>query len=141
MFCLADFSLRNKVCAAAAAVLSLWGVLAYYGYESDFQTNRDPYQIVAQYTRFEGLRAATPEDAVLGYITVEAPGDALASGMFNAAQYNLAPRLLQKDKALDWTVGNFARPADFAAVGRKYGLRVERDLGNGVILYRKEKTP
>ena len=141
MFCLADFSLRNKLCAGAAAVLSLWGVLAYYGYEGDFQTNRDPYQIVAQYGRFEGLRAATPDDAVLGYVTDEAPGSVLAGAMFNAAQYNLVPRLLEKDKALDWTVGNFARPVDFAAVGRTYGLRVERDLGNGVILYRKEKAP
>ena len=134
-----DFSLGAKLSVAAAAVLSLWGVIEYYGFEADFHKHRDPYQIVAQYARFEGLRALTPEDAILGYVTEEESGNALASGMFNAAQYNLAPRLLEKDKALDWTLGNFSRPFDFAAVGRRYGLRVERDFGNGVILYRKEQ--
>jgi len=138
---LPEFSLRNKFGAAAAAVLSLWGVIEYYGFERDFHQHRDPYKIVAQFVRFEGLRAAVPGDAVLGYVSGEEPGSELAQAMFNAAQYNLAPRLLQKDKALDWTVGNFARPVDFAAVGRQYGLRVERDLGNGVILYRKEQRP
>ncbi len=135
----AEFSLRTKLSVAAAAVLSLWGVIEYYGFEGVFHTHRDFYQIVAQFVRFEGVRASTPEDALLGYITGEEPGSVLASAMFNAAQYNLAPRLLEKDKALDWTVGNFARPVDFAAVGRRYGLRIERDLGNGVILYRKEQ--
>jgi len=134
---ISDFSLRTKFSVAAAAVLSLWGVIEYYGFEADFQKHRDPYQIGS--ARFEGLRALTPEDAVLGYVTEEEPGNALASGMFNAAQYNLAPRLIEKDKALDWTLGNFSRPTDFAAVGRRYGLRLERDLGNGVILYRKEQ--
>lgn len=56
--------------------------------------------------------------------------------MFLAAQYTLAPRLLDKKINYQQVLGNFTRPADFAAIGRQYGLTLQRDFGPGVVLYR-----
>ena len=81
----------------------------------------------------------TPENAILGYVTDVDDIQPLASAMLFSAQYTLAPRLLQKGAASrDLVLGNFTKPADFAAFGQQRGLKLERDFGNGVILFRKE---
>ena len=124
--------------AAAAGVLALalWGAIANYDQESAFQSqtrNRDPYLIQASEDRFAGLRQAVPESVVLGFLT-DASGT-LASVLFGSAQYALAPRLLEMDTKPDLVLGDFSRPADFAGLGGKLGLRIQHDFGNGVILY------
>ena len=122
-----------------AAALSLWGAVAYFGFETEFQKqDRDPYKIAAQSSRLEGVRGALPENAVIGYLTDLEKGSVAASATFNATQYILAPRILQEDTAQPLVLGNFSRPLDFAALGRQHGLRIERDFGNGVVLFRKE---
>jgi hypothetical protein len=134
-----DDSLRVKVGVAAAAALSLWGVIEYFGFETAYQRQyRDPYKIAAQAARLEGARATVPEDAILGYLTDLEQGSAAASALFNGAQYALAPRILRQDTARTEVLGNFTRPEDYAALGRQHGLVVERDFGNGVVLFRKE---
>jgi hypothetical protein len=50
----------------------------------------------------------------------------------------LAPRLLEKTTNHQQVLGNFTRPADFAAIGRQYGLSLQHDFGNGVVLYRRD---
>src|SRR5215831_5329046 len=135
---------RTLVTAAvlAAAALSLWGAVQYQRAESAFQrTSPDPFRIGAQEIRFAKFRAAVPADATLGYLTDAVPEDPRAVPMFLAAQYNLAPRLLQKSTGYDLVLGNFMRPADFAALGRQHGLRIERNFGNGVVLFRREARP
>lgn len=133
-----EYPLVVKAGVALAALASLWGVLEYAQFESAYQSqNRDPYGVSAQFPRFEGFRTITPENAVLGYLTDLAPGSVAADAIFNSAQYVLAPRLLQKDTAHDLVLGNFARSGDFAGVGREQGLHLERDFGNGVVLFRK----
>lgn len=125
--------------AAVTALLSLWGVYEYARFESSYQQQfHDPYKVAAQYSRFEAPQAAVPENAALGYLTDLAPGSIVASTMFDGAQYVLAPRLLQQSTAYDLVLGNFSKPADFAALGRQHGLRVEHDFGDGVMLYRRE---
>jgi len=37
----------------------------------------------------------------------------------------------------EWALGNFARPGNFAERGAQAGYRVVRDLGNGVVIYRR----
>jgi len=134
-----DFSTRLKVSVAVAAILSVWGVFEYFSFESDYQKQtHDPYAIVAQADRLDGVRKVTSENAVLGYLTDAEPGSVIASAIFSGAQYVLAPRLLQPGASQDWVLGNFTRPADFAAVGHGHGLRVEQDFHNGVVLFRKE---
>ena len=101
--------------------------------------SRDPYKVADQASRFASLRASVPENAILGYVTDVDDIQPLASAMLFSAQYTLAPRLLQKGAASrDLVLGNFTKPADFAAFGQQRGLKLERDFGNGVILFRKE---
>jgi hypothetical protein len=127
-----------KAAVALSAILSLWGVFEFATFEPVYQQqNRDVYQITAQLARFDAIRAAAPENAVLGYVTDLSEGIA-ADAMFGGAQYALAPRILQRNAEQDLVLGNFAKPADFAALGGSHGLRVDRDFGNGVVLYRRE---
>jgi hypothetical protein len=130
---------RLKLCVALAAVISIWGSLEFFGFETEFQKQtRDPYAIAAQADRLEGVRAATPETAVLGYLTDADPSSVIASAIFSGAQYVLAPRLLRQDASGDLVLGNFTRPGDYAAIGKSHGLQVDRDFHNGVVLFRKE---
>jgi hypothetical protein len=122
-----------------AAALSLLGSVQYWSAESEYQRQSpDPYRIADQATRLADFRSAVPADAILGYLTDVPADNTLNASMFFAAQYQLAPRLLQKDEAHDLVLGNFTRPADFVALGRQYGLRIERDFGNGILLFRRE---
>jgi hypothetical protein len=134
-----EYPLAAKAAVALAALLSLWGSFEYSGLESEYQQQfHDPYQVAAQFSRFESVQSAIPEKATLGYVTDAVPGSVVGDAMFNGAQFVLAPRVLQKSTALDLVLGNFTKPGDFAAVGRAQGLRLERDFGNGVVLFRKE---
>jgi hypothetical protein len=130
---------RVRSGVAAAVALSMWGVIEYFGFETSYQKqSRDPYQIAAQVSRLAGVAAAVPDSAVLGYTTDLEPGSVGALTIFNAAQYALAPRLILQDTAQARVLGNFARPADYAAIGRAHGLLLERDFQNGVVLFRKD---
>jgi hypothetical protein len=125
-----------------AAALSLWGAVQYRDTETAYQRQSpDPYRLADQDARFEAFRAAVPAGATLGYLTDLPAEDNLSYAMFLIAQYHLAPRLLQKGSSNEMVLGNFTRPADFAALGRQQGLRMERDFGNGVVLYRREAHP
>jgi hypothetical protein len=130
---------RVRVGVAVAVALSMWGVVEYFGFETAYQRqSRDPYQVAAQATRLEGLPPLVPEDAILGYMTDLELGTPSAWAMFNAAQYALAPRILRQDTSQTHVLGNFAHPADFAALGRQHGLSIERDFHNGIVLFRKD---
>ena len=125
-----------------AAALSLWGSIQYSGAESAYQRQSpDLYRIADQAARFAELRATVPANAILGYLTDVPAEDILATSMFLAAQYELAPRVLQRGDSFEAVLGNFTRPADFASLGRQHGLRLERDFGNGVVLFRREVHP
>ncbi len=122
-----------------AAALSLFGSIQYWDAESAYQRQSpDPYRVADQAARFEEFRVSVPDGATLGYLT-DVPADGiLASSMFFGAQYALAPRLLQKGDSYNLVLGNFAKPADFRLVGSQHGLSLERDFGNGVVLFRRE---
>jgi len=134
-----EYPLVTQAGVLLAAALALWGVLGYVGAESSHQKlHRDPYQIAAQTIRMEPFRDAVAASAILGYLTDAEPGSIVSDSMFLGAQYALAPRILQRETSRQQVLGNFTRPADFAAIGRQYGLSVEHDFGNGVVLYRGE---
>jgi hypothetical protein len=127
---------------ALAVCLAVWGSFESYSFESLYQRQyRDPYLISAQFPRFQALMNAVPERAELGYLTDAEPGSVTESSMTLSAQYALAPRILEKSVAPEWVLGNFTRPADFAALGRSKGLRLQQDFGNGVVLFRQEHRP
>ncbi len=124
---------------AAAAALCLGGALEGYAFETAWQAqNRDPYMIAAQFSRLAPVAAAVPEDAVMGYLTDVPEGSVASSAMLIGAQYVLAPRLLARGTDGEWVLGNFTRPADFAALGRSRGLELQQDFGNGAVLFRRE---
>jgi hypothetical protein len=124
---------------AAAILVCLWGAFQSYGTESAYQRQSpDPYQISAQFLRLGPVLSAVPENAVLGYVTDAEAGSVVDSALLASAEYVLAPRLVTRGANHDWVLGNFTRPADFAAFGKGLGLRMQQDCGNGVVLYRKE---
>lgn len=133
------FPVRFHIAAAVAALLPLWGAVAFYDVQKIYNALGDPYMVDAQAPRFRGLAAEVPEDAVLGYISNADPASALAGALRYSAQYTLAPRLLREGPGPVRTLGNFTHPLDYAAFGATHGLRVERDFGNGVVLFRKER--
>jgi hypothetical protein len=123
-----------------AILLCLWGAFAFYDSEEALQLQSDdPYLVSAQKARFAGMLAVVPENAVLGYLTDEAPGSLAESTMFLTAQYTLAPRLLDRGAAPEWVLGNFRRRADFAAIGQAHSLLLQQDFGDGVVLYRRAR--
>ena len=125
-----------------AAVLALAGAFQYWDAETTFQhQSSDPYRIADQGVRLADFRAAVPPNAVLGYLADVPFEDTLGQSMYFAAQYQLAPRVLERTESADLVLGNFTRPADFAALGRAHGLRLERDFDNGVVLFRREARP
>jgi hypothetical protein len=125
-----------------AAALSVWGAVQYWDAETAHQReSRDVYRIADQVVRLEGFRSTVPAEAILGYLTDVPVDGTLGSTMFFAAQYALAPRVLQKTGAHDLVLGNFTKPGDYVSAGREHGLRVDHDFGNGVVLYRKEARP
>jgi hypothetical protein len=124
---------------ALTVLLSCWGSFQYFRLESDYQQQfSDPYRIAAQFSRLEGVQSAVPETAILGYFTDLEITSVAAGAMFGGAQYVLAPRILRRGTEFDRVLGNFARPGDFGAMGRAQGLDLERDFGNGVVLFRRE---
>jgi hypothetical protein len=121
-----------------AVLLSVAGALESYRAESDYQeAHRDRYLVSAQSPTFAPLLAMVPVDAEVGYLTDAQPGSDADASLFLSAQYLMAPRILARDTAHDWVLGNFGKPADFAAIGAARGLRLERDFGDGLVLFRK----
>jgi len=138
----ARYPMRVAGGLALAVCLAVWGSCESYSFESLYQQQfRDPYLISAQFPRFQALMNAVPERAELGYLTDAEPGSVTESSMALSAQYALAPRILEKSVGPEWALGNFTRPADFAASGQSKGLRLQQDFGNGVVLFRKEHRP
>jgi hypothetical protein len=134
-------AVRVYAAIALAAALCLWCFIHYYTARSHTnQTSPDPYMIRDQLARYEGLRTALPQDAVIGYTSDLRPEDTRSTLLFLGAQYALAPRIVVDDDRHEWVLGNFSVPADFAALGAPRGLHVVRDFGNGVILYRRARS-
>jgi hypothetical protein len=135
-----EYPLRVKAGVALAALLCLWGGVESYTSESAYQQQyRDPYRVADQFTRLAAFSSAVPADATVGYINDLEFGNITADAMFQSAQYVLSPRILRKGPDAEVVLGNFTRPADFGAFGGERGLRLERDFGNGVALFRREK--
>jgi hypothetical protein len=99
---------------------------------------QDPYMINLQPERLRDAARMLPENGVVGYLSdlslADPPGQAAYFGVANA----LAPRLVVRDPdSPQWVLGNFSRPQDFAAMGGAHRLDLVRDLGNGVVIFRR----
>jgi hypothetical protein len=89
------------------------------------------------------LAARAPASAGLGYFTDLDPAGAANAPAFLSAQLALAPRVVkfvglgEAPDRPELALGNFTRPGDFAAAGSARGYKLEADLGNGVVLFRR----
>jgi len=127
-----------KAALIAAAVLAVWGAIEGFQIESESNAG-DPYLVNVQPARLAGVMEAVPRTAVVGYVSDLQGSSAAAQAMFNSARYALAPRLLVEGTDRDWVLGNFAKPADYAAMAPERRLRVVQDFGNGVVLFGRAK--
>lgn len=127
--------------AALLAALVVAASFDFYGASSRYQqSNRDPYRIAVQVERFRPAAEVLPPDSVAGYVSDLSAGETAGKSAFLSAQYALAPRLLVEANSTPpprMAIGNFSRPKDYAAEGRPFDLDVDRDLGNGVVLFRR----
>ena len=128
--------LRVSIATVIVVIASLAAGLRLF--EAAGQQPPDPFRIEAQTRRLAPLVNALPANANrVGYVSdmdVATPRGQLA---FHAAVYALAPRLvvpLAKAGPGDPVVGNYSAPRDYAVPG----LELERDLGVGVILYKRK---
>jgi len=130
------YPIKSLLGVGIAAMLSLYGVLDFYGNQTELnRVQQDPYKIAAQEKRFEELRRELPPLALVGYLTDMKPDPAIFLGV----QYALAPALLVAQPSSDLVVGNFSRPLDYAEFGRARGLILVKDFSNGAVLFRKAK--
>jgi hypothetical protein len=103
-----------------------------------------PDEISTYERRFQEVRAALPARGVVGYLgrtdpAGGTPAERDASSLLDfrrylLAQYALAPLVLIESTEPDFVVGNFDRGM---APSTPPGFRIERDFGNGLVLFRR----
>lgn len=122
----------------AAAVLGLWGSIGLFeALKRNPQT--DQYRIEEMTARYAPVAAALPNEVkVIGYLSDSPYEQPRGQVLFFTAQYALAPRVISAKPDQVWVLGNFAQPSDWSALGAPHGLQVERDLGNGLVLYKRQ---
>lgn len=135
---------RPIIAYALTAILAIGASIEYFGVAERLAAQAgDVYRIDAQVARFGPLAARISGTRVLGYFSDREKGSVAAQAALSSAQYSLAPALLVLDanhkEAVYW-VGDFSTPGNYADIGAARGLQIVGDLGNGVILYQREKS-
>ncbi len=130
---------KTAIAAIAVAVLAIFSAMRSYDLSS--QQAPDPYGVTAGATRFAGALEILPASGVIGYLSDMPLGENIGSIAYMAAQYSVAPRAILPVEKLqaEWALGNFAHPGNFAERGAQAGYRIVRDLGNGVVVYRRTR--
>jgi hypothetical protein len=132
---------RPIAALAIASVLSMGASIEYFGLIEKLTGQAgDTYRIEAQVTRYAQVLARTPGESKIGYFNDRQKGSIGASAALSAAQFALAPKLLVDDEDrqdIQYWVGDFTAPREFAKIGEVKGLELVADLGNGVVLYRR----
>ncbi len=136
-------AVRAWIGVGIAALLCLNGALIFHDqYVAYYRANPDPWAVAKQEVRFEALRAELPVPSVLGYYS-DVPFDESGNpAAFYVALYNLAPHMVTPDPDASVTnlvLGNFARRPDLDQFAREKGLKLVKDYGRGVMLFRREK--
>jgi hypothetical protein len=113
---------------------------------AEWRAHASQDEISSYERRFAELRAMLPARGVVGYLghpapTGATPREANAAALLHfrrylLAQYALAPVLLNESTEPQFVVGNF-EPG--AALPAPAGLRVLRDFGDGLILFRRSE--
>ena len=110
---------------------------------------KDP--ITIHEARIAQLRPLLPASGAVGYITTVENNRIFAAeksftnveflAQYVLTQYTLAPRIVRNSPDLPLVVGNFIDGPPAPGFLEKHDLVVFRDLGDGLILYRRERKP
>lgn len=132
-------AMLNRAAIVAIVVAALAVLAAMKSYDLSTQQAADPYAITAAQARFAAALEILPVSGEIGYLSDMPLSDNVGQIAYMAAQYAMAPRaLMPVEKApAEWVLGNFAHPGNFAERGAQAGYRIQRDLGNGVVVYRR----
>jgi len=126
----------------AAAILSVAGAWRSFDLAAAYaQQYPDTYGVSMAEARFAPVLGRIPDREPLGYITDLDPADTRYHAALMGAQYAVAPRHLFQLTGANrphWAVGNFYRESDRAALAASKGYKVVTDLGNGVVLFRRQ---
>jgi len=127
---------------AAVALLALWSSVNFYGSTADLAgAGADVYKVGDQAARFEELASALPATGIVGYVSDAPTGETLGAALYSGLQYTLAPRLVTDQRtnpAPEWVIGDFSKPLEVVQFGKKRGLTLVKDFGNGAVLYRNQ---
>lgn len=129
---------------AAVAIVSALAAVAsieYFGlFEKLTEKSGDAYRIRTVVERFAGVPRQTGNAPRIGYFNDRTPGSVAQQAALTSAQFALAPQILvldEKRKDVEFWIGDFNAPRDFAGIGKVQGLDLVADLGEGVVLYRR----
>jgi hypothetical protein len=123
----------------ALAVSAIVVVLSLYEQTKARAVFGDPYGVLVQSARLQGVIASMPPDGAVGYLN-EPNLDAFSGAKkLLGAQYAFAPRMLlrQEQSPQQLVIGDFSGPLNLEGFARMYGLSIVRDFGNGIVLFRR----
>jgi len=125
------------------ALLSLWSARDFYEQTQDRTTEGDPYGVLPQQARFEGLVAKLPAVNVFGYLNEPVLDEFAADKKLLGARYGLAPRMLARQTLYpqQWVIGDFSEPVNLTSFAQANGLDVVQDFGGGIVLFQRIDRP
>jgi hypothetical protein len=140
---MAGYPARVLIGIAITVVLGVIAAFQSYSLLTDYsRTNPDTYKIEQQIERYAGVREMLPPETVLGFISDVPFGDEGGSADFFGAQYALAPLLLVEEsdrRKQEWVVSSFVKRPDVEEIERTRGLKLVRNFGKGVRLFRRAR--
>ena len=133
---------RVASAAIAVAVLALWASSNSYLVSRNLSEQRpDMYGARKAHLRFAPALPVLPPAGRITYLSDLKFDDGSGTAAFLTAQNALAPRLLVMPGAraqTEYAIGQFSRELDYAEFGSRHGFTFQKNLGNGVALYRRK---
>ncbi len=109
---------------------------------ANYREHPDPWGVAQQEERLGALRAELGAPAVIGYYSDVPFRRDNNQAIFFSALYTVAPHLLAPDRVSpqpELVLGNFHERPDLAGLEQQHGLKLLKNYGRGVMLFRQEK--
>lgn len=87
--------------------------------------------------RLRPAAAVLPRFGVIGYLSDEDSYTTSGMRRYYLTQYALAPRVVSRSTQKELVLGNFKEPSAAFELARQNGLRLERDFGGGLMIFRR----
>jgi len=133
--------LRFLRIAAALALVSAWAA----GGRNDLRTSYwawlkrlKPSAVAQTEQRLRPAGAVLPRHGVVGYLSDEDSYTTPGMRRYYLTQYALAPLVVSRSTRKEFVLGNFREPSKAAELARQNGLSLERDFGDGLMIFRRK---